>query len=491
MSTAKVKQGTVSQYRHLKLEFYRILNTKKSQEGLYSGDIRAYLSGLTWKYEKERLAAGEGPVSSHITSLDWAIKKYKDDLRNNRLRKTYADVLREWRSEENNYGLLRPPTKEPLLSPPVPNIGKWEGNDLNLMSLFSGVFGLDIGFLAERFNPKLALDLDRDAVNSVKENLPGLPCLGEDISKVTTKDLLNEAGLGVGELDVLTGGPPCQPFSTAGKRASMGDPRSSPLKEFIRVVKEARPRCFVMEEVEGLLSARVNHVPLNERGGRRLSEDEKKGSAFNKVLSMLDSTGYKYWWGTLNAAEYGAPQVRKRLIFIGLRDGTPEPPRPTHSKVPERPMGREPLEPLTTLWESTLDLQSEEHTYSPWTEKAYRYMKLIPPGGNWRQLPEDIKPEAMGGAYRSGGGKMGYFRRLPWDEPSPTVVASPNHKGTMFGHPEKMRPLSVEEYKRVQGFPDDWGLPGSTHAKYKLIGNAVPVHLSHAIAKKVRELLEQ
>jgi DNA (cytosine-5)-methyltransferase 1 len=118
------------------------------------------------------------------------------------------------------------------------------------------------------------------------------------------------------------------------------------------------------------------------------------------------------------------------------------------------------------------------------------YMKNIPPGGYWRQLPENMVLEAMGGAHESKGGKMGYYRRLSWDCPSPTVVTTPSQKGTLLCHPEELRPITVEEYKRIQGFPDDWKIPGSTIIKYQLIGNAVPVYLSHAIAGQVLRLLE-
>ncbi len=95
----------------------------------------------------------------------------------------------------------------------------------------------------------------------------------------------------------------------------------------------------------------------------------------------------------------------------------------------------------------------------------------------------------MGGAYEAGGGKMGFYRRLSWDEPSPTVVTSPLQKGTIFGHPEALRPLCIEEYQRLQGFPDQWEIKGTLRDKYRLLGNAVPVYLSHAIAKHIFALL--
>jgi DNA (cytosine-5)-methyltransferase 1 len=146
------------------------------------------------------------------------------------------------------------------------------------------------------------------------------------------------------------------------------------------------------------------------------------------------------------------------------------------------------VSPWNTFWEATVDLQGSRMEYTNLAPSSSECLARIPPGGNWRQLPADVVRDAMGGAYHSGGGKMGYYRRLTWDAPSPTVVTTPVQKGTMLCHPEELRPISVEEYKRVQGFPDDWEIPGSTLAKYKLIGNAVPVYLSHTIGREVSRL---
>jgi DNA (cytosine-5)-methyltransferase 1 len=244
-----------------------------------------------------------------------------------------------------------------------------------------------------------------------------------------------------------------------------------------------------MEEVTGLLSSRLKHVPYSKRNERSLEPEEQKGSVFEVVLEMLESTGYKFVHGVLDAAEYGAPQSRRRLIIIGLREGVPSLPNATHSRQQPTLFNQEP-KTQTTFWEATSDLNGKDIQANGFSDRRYKYMELVPPGGYWRHLPEEIAVEAMGGAYNSGGGRMGYMRRLPWDDVSPTVVTSPNQKSTMLCHPEANRPISVEEYRRIQGFPDDWDLPGSTSTKYKLIGNAVPVHLSNAIAKHVLNYLE-
>ncbi|MFP4300304.1 MAG: DNA cytosine methyltransferase, partial [Spirulinaceae cyanobacterium] len=115
--------------------------------------------------------------------------------------------------------------------------------------------------------------------------------------------------------------------------------------------------------------------------------------------------------------------------------------------------------------------------------KRLQYLKLLKAGQNWRSLPKELQPEAMGGAYQSGGGKVGFYRRLAWDKPSPTITTSPHQKATDMCHPVELRPLSVRECARIQTFPDDWQFCGSITSKYRQIGNAVPVKLAEAIGQ--------
>jgi DNA (cytosine-5)-methyltransferase 1 len=367
----------------------------------------------------------------------------------------------------------------PLVKPPIPKLRTWEPNGLSMISLFSGAFGLDLGFMAAGFELKIANDIDISSKNVADKNLPHIPFVHESIDDISCQDILSTAGLGIKEVDVLVGGPPCQPFSTAGKRGGLNDPRSSPLVGFVRVINEIQPRAFVMEEVTGLLSSRLKHVPISERNIRSLKAEEQKGSVFKIILEMLSKTGYSIQYGILNARDYGAPQSRDRVIIIGLREGKPTLPSPTHTGSAQTSLLHKGTHQIyTTFWEAVADLSKKEHEASKLIKSRAQYMKLVPPGGHWRHLPKEMVKEAMGGAYQSGGGKMGFYRRLPWDEVSPTVITSPLQKGSMLCHPEANRPLNIPEYRRMQGFPDDWVLPGSTATKYKLIGNAVPVHLS-------------
>jgi DNA (cytosine-5)-methyltransferase 1 len=483
----KIKNNNENELKNLKWEYYKTI--KGSNKGVTKCEVRAYIGLSTWIYEKEYIQNGEEKFKAHSNALEAALDDYDKKREKNEFVNNFKENLRVWR-ESNKKIILREPGGEPLYQPPVRMITEWEKNGLTQISLFSGAFGLDLGFMAAGFDPRVALDIEKSSCSTIKANLPDIPFINCDINNITTKKLLKEAGLGVGEVDVLVGGPPCQPFSTAGKRLGLKDPRASSLREFIRVVKEAQPRCFVMEEVPGLQSARLKHISIAERDNRAMLPDEESSSAFKIITRMLKETGYNIKYEVLNAADYGAPQSRKRLIFIGLRDSSPFMPEPTHSNSSQLRIGDEKtLLPWTTLWDVSADLQGSDQEFSSLSPKTKKYMELVPPGGNWKILPKEIQKVAMGGAYDSGGGKTGYYRRLTWDEPSPTVVASLTRMATSLCHPEELRPLSIEEYKRVQGFPDDWKIPVSIPTMYKLIGNAVPVHLSHAIALKVKEML--
>jgi DNA (cytosine-5)-methyltransferase 1 len=294
--------------------------------------------------------------------------------------------------------------------------------------------------------------------------------------------------LRAGEVDIVTGGPPCQPYSTAGKRGSIGDPRGSLFMDFIRIVEEVQPRFFVMENVRGLLSAPIRHRPHHQRGlgFPPLEPDEMPGSALQIVLAEMKRIGYEVNYGLLNAADYGVPQVRERVIFIGSRDGQSVTlPLPIYSEK-----GIRGLPKWLTLKHALEELVDTQPEYIPYSQSRIKYLRLLKAGQNWRHLPDELKKEAMGGAYKSGGGKVGFYRRLSWDKPSPTVTTSPHQKATDMCHPEQLRPLSVRESARIQTFPDDWIFYGSTASKYRQIGNAVPVLLAKAIGEYLHKRLK-
>ncbi|HAA30215.1 MAG TPA: DNA (cytosine-5-)-methyltransferase [Cyanobacteria bacterium UBA8553] len=365
------------------------------------------------------------------------------------------------------------------------------------LSLFTGAFGLDIGLEQAGFSTVSVVEKDLDATKTIAINRPYLyqSAVPRNIEQVSAKELLEEGGrildlgraLQPGEVDLVTGGPPCQPFSTAGKRGSVIDPRGSLFMDFIRIVREVQPRFFIMENVRGLLSAPIRHRPINQRGKGypSLEADEIPGAAKDVVLKEMKSLGYSVIYNLLEAADYGVPQNRKRVIFIGSRDGESVTfPLATHSKDGIN------LPKWRTLREALIGLVEPQPEFMPYSENRLKYLKLLKAGQNWRYLPEELKQEAMGGAYNSGGGKVGFYRRLSWEKPSPTVTTTPHQKATDMCHPVELRPLSVRESARIQTFPDDWYFYGSVTSKYRQIGNAVPVGLAKAIGDHIYSLIQ-
>ena len=352
----------------------------------------------------------------------------------------------------------------------------------DVISLFSGAMGLDIGLEKAGLNVVIGQDFDESCVKTMQAN--GHNVLGGDIREIDPRKLLELTGLSVGEPFLICGGPPCQPFSTAGKRLGINDPRGSLFMDFIRMIDYIRPRFFVMENVKGIMSAPLKHVPLSERDEN--DPDQRLGTVLDVILSEFDKLGYKTVYGVLDAVNYGVPQFRERFVLIGSRDNEGIfLPIPTHFQ-----MHQDKAYQWKTVRDAIADLEFDKGECATLSEERLKFLKMVPEGGNWRDLPKDIIPIAMGGAYKSGGGKVGFYRRLSYDQPSPTVVTSPVQKATMMCHPTQNRPLSIKEYARIQQFPDDWIFTGTTAAKYRLIGNADPVGLAEAIGKEVCAVAE-
>jgi len=354
------------------------------------------------------------------------------------------------------------------------------------ISLFTGAMGLDLGFEKAGFNIKVAVESNKWAAETIRVNRPNIKLIEKPIETITTSFILETAGLKVREPSVVVGGPCCQSFSTAGSRESLGDPRGTLFHRFVDVIKETEPRFFVMENVPGILSAAIKHRPLNKRGPGfpTLSPEEELGSAFKLILKEFESTNYYVIFALMNAADYGAPQARQRVIIIGSKDGEElKIPTPTHSKD-----GLHGKNKWVTLREALTSLDDSAPEYTPLPKTQKKFLRQIPPGGNWHDLPQKLQKEALGGAYNSWGGRSGFLRRLSWDKPSPAITTSPTGKATMLCHPDELRPLSIKEYTKLQQFPDDWFFAGNLTQKYIQIGNAVPVGLGYAIAKELAKI---
>lgn len=335
------------------------------------------------------------------------------------------------------------------------------------ISTFSGAMGLDNGLEKAGFSIRLAVEIEKAMCATIRQNKPTLPLIQDDIRNYSGTDLLERAGLKKGELFLLCGGPPCQAFSTAGKRRGLEDERGNVFLKFISLIGEMQPKYFLIENVRGLLSAAYNPAQLSEKPA-------EKGSALAYILYEIEKLGYAYSFTLYDAANYGVPQHRERVIILGSREGyrLPHIP-PTHNEY-----GTEGLKPWVSLRDAVQGLTCCTSGKIP--DKRKPYYRILTEGQNWKNLPLELQKEALGKAFTLQGGKTGFLRRLAWDKPAPTLVTCPTMPATELCHPEEIRPLSVEEYARIQMFPDDWKFAGNIAAKYKQIGNAVPVGLAKA-----------
>lgn len=359
------------------------------------------------------------------------------------------------------------------------------GDDLVNLSFFSGAMGLDLGLERAGIRTVLACENEKWCRATIVHNRPDLPLLN-DVGRLSAAEVRAAAGLAPDdEIDVVSGGPPCQAFSTAGARRGFQDPRGNVFLQFLDLVAELAPRYVILENVRGLLSAPLAHRPHSERGEgfKPLTSAEQPGGALREVLRTLRSAGYEVSFNLYNAANYGTPQIRERVVILASRDGGRIPHlSPTHSNRSE--FG---LAAWKTFEDAVADLDAREAEHLDFPESRLKYYRMLGPGQYWKHLPDELQREALGRSYFSGGGKTGFYRRLAWDRPSPTLVTHPAMPATDLAHPELDRPLSIQEYKRVQQFPDDWELCGKLIARYKQVGNAVPTGLGEAIGRAIVE----
>lgn len=360
----------------------------------------------------------------------------------------------------------------------------WRSRDLISLSFFSGALGLDLGLERAGIQQVLASEIDKSSVQTIISNRPNLPVIG-NILDYSSKEIRTAAGLGSKDRPTLiVGGPPCQAFSTAGKRQAFTDPRGNVFLRYLEIIRDLEPEYAVIENVRGLLSASLKHRSISERevSRIRISEEELPGSALNLVLRRLKSYGYTVSFNLYNAANFGVPQIRERIILIAVLDK----PKLGHLHPTHSEHGNYGLEKWVTFRQATKGLVESKMHGIEFPDSRIKYLKLLGPGENWRNLPsEKMKKEALGNSYLSGGGKTGFLRRLDWNSPAPTLVTHPAMPATSLAHPKMNRPLTVEEYKRLQQFPDDWQIQGSILNQYKQIGNAVPIGLGYAVGKLI------
>lgn len=381
-----------------------------------------------------------------------------------------------------------------------------------VVSLFSGGMGLDLGLeQTGRFRVLACVEREPAFCETIRANQragmldPDLRVFEDDISDLEPLAILKAIGLKPGEVDLLVGGPPCQSFSTAGKRAATQDPRGTLLWQFLRFVEVMQPKFFLMENVRGLLSAALLHRPISKRpgkGGKPLRPEEEPGSVIRLFAHDLQNTpggAYHMDCFEVNAVNYGAPQLRERALFIGNRfNAAVDFPDPTHG-VASRDSSDQgmlfdeeaKLLPWATLGDAIQGLEDKAPVIMDFSPRKKSFLAMVPPGSNWRSLPVSVQQESMGRAWHAKGGRSGWWRRLSFDLPCPTLVTMPNHASTSLCHPTEVRTLSLREYARVQEFPDDWIICGRTTEQYAQAGNAVPVRLGRVAGEVIASNLEK
>lgn len=321
---------------------------------------------------------------------------------------------------------------------------------MNAIELFSGAGGISLGLEKNNVNIVANVEINKYCCMTLRHNRPNWTIVEDDIHNIDFKKYK--------DIDIVTGGFPCQAFSYAGKRLGFEDTRGTLFYEYARCLKETKPKVFFAENVKGLLT-------------------HDNGKTFQTILDVFEEIGYNISYKVLDASYYEVPQKRERLIIIGIRkDIKKEYHWPTPSKQP------------MTVEKALLNVpKSIGQEYS---KKKKDVMKLVPEGGNWRDLPIDVQKEYMGKAFYSGGGKTGMAKRLSRYKPSPTILCSPAQKQTERCHPLETRPLNVRESARIQTFPDDYEFCGSMSEQYKQIGNAVPVNLAYNIIKELVKIIQ-
>ncbi|WP_370398558.1 DNA (cytosine-5-)-methyltransferase [Tenacibaculum dicentrarchi] len=332
--------------------------------------------------------------------------------------------------------------------------------EFNVIELFAGAGGLAIGLEKSGIKCVALNEIDKWACQTLRENRPNWNVLEGDIKTKNFSEFHNE-------VDIVTGGFPCQAFSYAGKKLGLQDARGTLFYEFARVVKEVNPLICIGENVKGLLS-------------------HEKGKTIEGMISILDEIGYNVVpVQVLKAINYKVPQKRERVILVGIRkdiDLKYEYPTP-HNKIYNL------IDALKKGELYNCDVPKSDGSKYP--EHKKEVLNLVPPKGYWRNLPIDIQKEYMGKSFYLGGGKTGIARRIGWDEPSLTLTCSPAQKQTERCHPEETRPFTVREYARIQTFPDDWKFMGSVSQRYKQIGNAVPCNLGEEIGYSLINFLNK
>jgi DNA (cytosine-5)-methyltransferase 1 len=333
------------------------------------------------------------------------------------------------------------------------NMKEGNKNTLNYIDLFSGVGGMSLGFEEEGFENIFSIDFDKTFCETYKKNFPKNRVIEKDIKDLTEKEILD---LTKGKkIDLIIGGTPCQGFSIAGNigRNFIDDPRNHLFKEFARIVKILRPKIFIIENV-----ARVfNH---------------NNGETRKEIISLFNE--YKVDCKILNSADYGVPQIRKRVFFIGNRIGI-------ENKFPEKNVNeykiiKQVIDDLPKLSSGEISI-IPNHEAMNHTEQMLNKMAYVSNGGSRNQIPENIRPKK--------GDPRKYIR---YDENKPSICITGDMRKVF--HYSQNRALTVRELARIQSFPDNFIFLGNRISQQQQVGNAVPPLMARAVAKLIKKELE-
>jgi DNA (cytosine-5)-methyltransferase 1 len=322
-------------------------------------------------------------------------------------------------------------------------------NAPTVISLFAGCGGSSLGYSMAGFRELLAVEWDDNAVETFKLNFPNVPVYHGDIHDCSVDWILETTGLKPGELDILDGSPPCQGFSTAGKR-HITDSRNQLYREYVRILKGLQPKVFVMENVSGMVKGKMKLI-------------------FVDIIQELKAAGYKVSARLLNAMYFGVPQSRERMIFIGVREEL--------GIEPSHPVGETKLIPIRQAF---IGCNSDNPNYLR--------------TGNVNKIISEMKPGEDGSAasQRLTGNKNKWFnmRRLSWELPGFTITKSEG--SSTLVHPEQNRVLNISEFKRIGSYPDDFQFIGKYIEQKMRIGNSVPSLFMRSIANHIRrEILDK
>ncbi len=328
------------------------------------------------------------------------------------------------------------------------------------IELFAGAGGLALGVEKAGFETLGLVEFDKDACDTLKKNRPNWNVVCDDIANISRLNLEEYFQINKGELDLLSGGAPCQAFSYAGKRLGLEDARGTLFYHYAIFLEKLQPKMFLFENVRGLLT-------------------HDSGKTYSTMLNIFENAGYEIKKDVLNAWNYGVAQKRERLITIGIRKDLTDRIR-FEFPVPYayKPVLRDVLKDVP------------KSAGVPYGENKRKIFELVPPGGYWRDIDPEVAKSYMKSCWNMEGGRTGILRRMSMDEPSLTVLTSPSQKQTERCHPLEARPFTVRENARCQSFPDNWEFCGNVMSQYKQVGNAVPVNLAYEVAKQIYIALE-